>query len=157
MEAKKQSEIARKYWKGESSAAEEKALLKSDWIGLSEEEKTHFEQIKQFSELTLDADFEENILKEIQPQSAIIRPLIPSLVWKVAAIFVLGLSFYWMYQPMPPMEESTEIAAIEDPKEAYEVTKQALLLISEKLNKANNVELGLDKFEDARKKIQEGS
>lgn len=157
METKKQSEIVEKYWKGESTLAEERTLLSSNLKGVEEEERNHFETIKQFSDLTLGADFEADFLEKISTNDAPIRLLMPSLLLKIAAIFVLGLSLYFLYEPMQVLEEPTEIAAIEDPEEAYEVTKQALLLISEKLNKASAVDVGLDKFETARNKIKQGS
>lgn len=157
MEAKKQSEIVKKYWNGESRLAEERALLNSDLNGVEADEKGHFENIKQFSELSLGVDFEEAIMKEISTREPKVRRLVPSWLMKVAAVFVLGLSFYYLYQPMQLLEEPTEIAAIEDPEEAFEVTKQALLLISEKLNKASAVDVGLEKFETAQHKIRQGS
>ncbi len=157
MKAKKQSEIVEKYWEGKSRQAEEQALLNSDLSGVATDEKAYFESIKQFSELSLGSDFEAAILEKISADEPKIRQLNPSWLLKIAAVFALGLSFYFMYQPIPVLEESNEIAAIEDPEEAFEVTKQALLLISEKLNKASAVDVGLDKFEDARNKIKQGS
>jgi len=118
----------------------------------------HFKQLKQFSELSLDTAFEQALLAKIEQEKlSLIRPLIPSVVWKVAAAVVIGLATYFLYQPMPMTEETTQIIALEeeDPEKAFEVTKQALLLISAKLNKASKVELPLGKFEETRVKIQE--
>lgn len=157
METKKQSEIVKKYWMGESTPGEEQSLLDSDLKGIEEEERNHFKNIKQYAELTLGSDFEAAFLEKIATKETPVRRLIPSVFLKIAAVFALGLSFYFLYQPMHILEEPTEIAAIEDPEEAFEVTKQALLLISEKLNKASAVDVGLDKFEDARNKIKQGS
>ncbi len=158
MEAKKQSELAKKYWEGQTSNLEEKALLNSQLNGVEEAEKAHFEQLKQFSNLSLDASFEDELMDKInQEKQAVVRQLIPSFVWKVAATVVIGLSTYFLYQPMPVVEEMTQIAALEeeDPEKAFEMTKQALLLISSKLNKASKVDLPLNKFEETRAKIQE--
>ncbi|MEM1119841.1 MAG: hypothetical protein AAGJ18_05295 [Bacteroidota bacterium] len=157
MKANQQSEVAQKYWKGESSAAEETMLLKSDLSELTEEEKEHFAMIQQFQKQSLDADFEKGLLEKIEVKPAKIRRLNPSFLLKIAAAIALLLSVYWIYEPAAILEETNEIAAIEDPEEAYEVTKQALLLISEKLNKANTVNVGIDKFETTRQKIQQGS
>ncbi|MFK7983825.1 MAG: hypothetical protein AB8G86_27865 [Saprospiraceae bacterium] len=158
MEAKKQSELAKKYWEGQSTNAEEKALLNSALNGVAEREKTHFKQLQQFSKLSLDATFEADLMDKISVEkSAISRQLIPSMVWKVAAAVLIGLSSYFLYQPMSVVEETTQLADLEeeDPAKAFEVTKQALLLISAKLNKASKVDLPLDKFEETRVKIQE--
>jgi len=158
MEAKKQSELAKKYWAGKSTKAEEAALLNSALNGVEAEEKIHFEQLKQFSKLSLDARFEAELMDKIAPKKeALSRQLIPSLVWKVAAAVMIGLSTYFLYQPMRGIEETVPIIALEeeDPEKAFEVTKQALLLISSKLNKASKVDLPLNKFEETRIKIQE--
>ncbi len=158
MEANKQSDLAKKYWEGKTTPAEEKALLNSSLNGLEGEEQMHFKQLKQFSELSLDTAFEQALLAKIEQEKlSLIRPLIPSVVWKVAAAVVIGLATYFLYQPMPMTEETTQIIALEeeDPEKAFEVTKQALLLISAKLNKASKVELPLGKFEETRVKIQE--
>ena len=158
MEAKKQSELARKYWKGIGSEVEDKSLINSSLKGLEGEEKAHFEQLKKFKELSLGDDFGQSIMKEIvATQTGRTRPLIPAMVWKVAAAVAIGLPSYWLYQPMATMEEPTQqLAALEeDPAKAFEVTKQALLLISSKLNKAAAVDLPLEKFEETRAKIKE--
>ncbi len=158
MEANKQSEIAKKYWEGASTEKEEKALLNSALDGVAENEKAHFELLKQFSNLSLDATFEEVLMNKISAEKqAVNRRLVPAMVWKVAAAVLIGLSTYFLYQPMTVVEDSTKIAAFEkeDPEKAFEVTKQALLLISSKLNKASKVDLPLNKFEETRTKIQE--
>lgn len=158
MEAKKQSGLAKKYWKGESTLAEEKALLKSSLKGVSSDEKEHFEQLKKFSTLSLETDFELGIMDKIgEEKQAIRRSLIPYIVWKIAAVVVFGLSTYFLYQPIVTEVDAPQLVAFEkeDPEKAFEMTKQALLLISTKLNKASKVDLPLNKFEETRKKIQE--
>ena len=158
MEANNQSEIAKKYWEGTSTEKEEKVLLNSSLDGIEEGEKAHFELLKQFSKVSLDATFEEELMHKISTEKqAITRRLIPALVWKVAAAVLIGLSTYFLYEPITVAEDTPQIAALEeeDPEKAFEVTKQALLLISTKLNKASKVELPLNKFEETRTKIQE--
>lgn len=158
MEANNQSEIAKKYWEGTTTEKEEKALLNSSLDGIEEGEKAHFELLKQFSKVSLDATFEEELMNKIgAKKQAITRRLIPALAWKVAAVVLIGLSTYFLYEPMTVVEDTPQIAALEaeDPEKAFEVTKQALMLISSKLNKAAKVDLPLSKFEETRMKIQE--
>lgn len=158
MEANNQSEIAKKYWKGATTEKEEKALLNSSLDGIEEGEKTHFELLKQFSNLSLDATFEEELMHKISGETqTITRRLIPTMVWKIAAAVLIGLSTYFLYEPMRVVEDTPQIAALEedDPEKAFEITKQALMLISSKLNKAAKVDLPLSKFEETRVKIQE--
>ena len=158
MEAKKQSELIEKYWRGETSAVEEKVLLSGSLNGLEGEEQAHFIQLKKFAQLSMDEDFEASFMAKIESQKeGKIRPLIPVIFWKVAAVVLIGFSAYWLYQPMTELEEpQPQLATLEeDPEKAFEVTKQALLLISTKLNKATTVDLPLEKFEETRAKIQE--
>lgn len=158
MEAKKQKELAKKYWEGKTTKVEENALLNSSLDGVEETQKAHFEQLNQFSKLSLDANFEGELMDKIGADNqAIRRKLVPSIVWKVAAAVLIGCSTYFLYQPIPVVEEMPQIAALEedDPAKAFEVTKQALLLISSKLNKASKVDLPFNKFEETRAKIQE--
>jgi len=158
MEAKKQSGLAKKYWKGISTEIEDKLLINSSLKGLEEADEAHFEQLKKFNKLSLGDDFGQSIMKQIEAtQTGRTRRLIPSMIWKVAAAVAIGLCSYWLYQPMTTMEAPTQqLAALEDdPEKAFEVTKQALLLISSKLNKAAAVDLPLEKFEETRAKITE--
>lgn len=155
MEAKNQSELVKKYWKGESSAAEEKELLKSDLSNLEERESTHFQQIRDFSKMSLGADFEAELMAKIEQESTPIRRLNPRILLRVAAVVFVCLSMYFLYQPIEQTTEETQLAALEeDPEKAFEITKQALLLVSAKLNKASKVELPLDKFEETQTKIK---
>ena len=156
MEAKNQSELVKKYWKGESSAAEEKELLKSDLSNLEEKEGRHFQQIRDFSKMSLGPEFEAEIMAKIERESTPVRRLNPRILLRVAAAVFVCLSMYFLYQPLEQTTEETQLAALEeDPEKAFEITKQALLLVSAKLNKASKVALPLDKFEETQTKIKD--
>lgn len=160
METKKQSELVEKYWNGATTVAEEKALLNSSLDGVEEEEKMHFIQLKEFTKLSIEEGFETSLMAKIATQNeGNIRRLMPPVFWKIAAVILVGLSAYWLYEPMMEMEApKQQLAALEeDPEKAFEVTKQALLLISAKLNKATSVDIPLEKFEETRAKITEES
>lgn len=154
MDSKKQSEIVEKYWNATSSASEENTLLWSDLTQLEESERQHFQQLKAFSKLSLGEAFTEDIVQQLEQETPV-RRLIPAMVWRVAAILLLGLSFYYLYPPQPIPEKASAVLALEeDPERAYEVTKQALLLVSTKLNKAAAIGLPLEKFEETKNKIE---
>lgn len=153
MKAKNQSEIVKKYWAGESGAAEEKELLKSDLTNLEDKEGAHFQQIRDFSKLSLGAGFEAELMAKLEQESTPVKQLNPRIFWRVAAAVLVCLSMYFLYQPITQTSEEIQIAALEeDPEKAFEITKQALLLVSSKLNKASKVELPLDKFEEIDRK-----
>ena len=156
MEAKNQSELVKKYWAGETSAAEEKQLLESDLSMLEGEDKAHFQQLNNFADLTLADSFKAELLAKIAAEDKPIRRLNPQILWRVAAAVLVGLSLYFLVQPIKPTAEEIQIAALEeDPEKAFEITKQALLLVSTKLNKAAAVNLPLDKFEEMQTKIKD--
>jgi len=155
MKAKKQSELVKKYWAGESSVEEEKQLLESDLTALEGKERIHFQQLKDFSNFTLDAEFQTELLAKIAETETPVRRLNPQILWRAAAAVLVCLSLFFLYQPITPTIEETQIAALEeDPEKAFEITKQALLLVSAKLNKAAKVELPLEKFEEMQDKIK---
>ena len=156
MEAKNQSELVKKYWAGESTVEEEKQLLESNLDSLAEKDQAHFQQLKDFSKMSLGADFGKEIMAKIAQESTPVRRLNPNLIWKVAAAILLCLSMYFLYQPLEQTTEEAQLAALEeDPEKAFEITKQALLLVSTKLNKAAKVDLPLDKFEEVQTKIKD--
>lgn len=156
MEAKNQSELVKKYWAGESTVEEEKHLLESNLDNLEEKDQTHFRQLKDFSNMSLGADFGTEIMDKIAQEETPVRRLNPNLIWKVAAAVLLCLSMYFLYQPLEQSKEEVQLAALEeDPEKAFELTKQALLLVSTKLNKAAKVDLPLDKFEKVQTKIKD--
>ncbi len=156
MEAKNQSELVKKYWKGESSVEEEKELLKSNLSHLEVKENTHFQQIRDFSKMSLGPDFEAELMAKIKQESTPVRQLHPRMLLRVAAAVLVCVSMYFLYQPLEQTTEETQLAALEeDPEKAFEITKQALLLVSAKLNKASKVALPLDKFEETQTKIKD--
>jgi len=156
MEAKNQSDLVKKYWEGESTAEEEKQLLESDLLGLEETDQAHFEQLKEFSKMSLGANFGKEIMAKIEEENTPVRRLNPKMLWSAAAAVLICLSMYFLYQPLNQTTEELQIAALEeDPEKAFEITKQALLLVSSKLNKAAKVELPLDKFEKVQTKIKD--
>ena len=154
MDSKKQSELVKKYWEGQTTPEEEKALMASALEDLEMDDQAHFSQVKTFSEIQLVPDFEVSFLEKIEAEeSAIIRPMLPNLVWKVAAVFLLGLSFYFLSVPATKMVDPMIAEAEEDPEKAFELAKQALLLVSAELNKAAEINVALDKFEETKAKI----
>jgi len=156
MEAKNQSELVKKYWAGESSGSEEKQLLESDLSSLDEKNRIHFQQLKDFSKMSLGTNFEKELMAKVEVKNTPIRRLNPKMIWSAAAAVLICLPLYFLYQPMEHTIEEAQIAALEeDPEKAFEITKQALLLVSTKLNKAAKVEIPLKKFEEVRTKIKD--
>jgi len=123
---------------------------------LEGEDMAHFQQLNNFSGLTLEDTFKAELLAKIEAADKPIRRLNPQILWRVAAAVLISLPLYFLVQPMKPTAEEVQIAVLEeDPEKAFEITKQALLLVSTKLNKATKVNLSLDKFEEIQSKIKD--
>jgi len=151
MDYNKYKKLIEKYWAGETSEAEEQWLFsKENTFPAEAEESKYFEQIGQYRQLDSGKDFSYLFADEAQDRQS---PIIPLFFWRVAAVLLIGFSLYFLYQPMDLNEPEAVLVAEEDPEKAYEVTRQALLLISQKLNKASELTVALDKFEEAKEKI----
>lgn len=158
MDSKKVKKLLEKYWQGTTSIEEEQLIMReiaSDSTKLTEEEKSYFSQLNAFKKLTLTEDFEKNLLSQIEADKPKKARLIPMYFWRVAASLVLAVSLFYLYSPNNTSIQTMTVDSLEkDPRKAYEVSKQALLLISRKLNKASEVTLTIDKFEETSAKIR---
>lgn len=163
MDSKRAQWLSDKYWKAESSIEEEKTL--KEWARtsgrdqLNKVEQSYFDTLDELSELKLGDDFDEAFFKKAALSATSSDGQgawknIVSYSTKVAATVLIVLAtgmILWNSQ-----QQSNAIAAQqEDPRKAFEITKQALLLVSAKLNKgANYTSDALGKFDEAQTKIK---
>ncbi len=157
MDSSKKARLLDKYWKGNTSLSEEKALLKQmeSIENLSEEESAYFKQIQQFSQLSLDEEFSISIIQKTEEKKTDkTQRILPPFYLRIAAAILLFLSLIFLFFPYQKTEEPPLLAMEEDPKKAFEITKQALLLVSAKLNKASEVTVALDKFNEVQDRIK---
>ena len=163
MKKDKLMELRRRYWAGDTTPEEEAILRRLIAEEPDAPDAAHFRALNDFADLRLDEDFTAEFWEKARASenaSATVRPLYRG-VWRplmvVAAGLLLLLTFYTGYnkpETVAPAESLAELE-VEDPEQAYEMTKQALLLVSAKLNKATKVGMALDKFETAKQKIAE--
>jgi len=117
-------ELNRKYWDG-TSTVEEEAELKRYFM----ENKSVDAQAKYFEAL--------GRAKAVQGRSEYPHPAMKRTrhFWMAAAATVLiggaAVSIVWMDQ----LQKTEDPFVVEDPKEAYEITRNALLIMSDGLNK----------------------
>ncbi|MEL6674098.1 MAG: hypothetical protein AAFR61_17975 [Bacteroidota bacterium] len=123
-------EIQQKYWAGETSLEEEKALRAWAQSPPFTEEKTPFRTLFGYFD-TQKAIHSEQV---VQPYK---RKKLQNWMWaaSLAAALVIPLAIY----VSQPAQEDPQLALYEDtfsnPEEAYQETKKALQLVSKKLNK----------------------
>ncbi len=157
--------LLEKYWAGETTLSEETELR--TYFSGSEIAESHLPFVEAFAyqneiaTAVLPDDFEAEILKEIsnQEKTAVIKPIngYRKLMAIAAAIlFLLTAGFFLLKTPTPSNELADaclpdrqvphliingKVYYPSSEEEAYELTKQALLLVSSKMNKESKASL----------------
>ena len=164
MESTNIEQLLEKYWNGDTSVEEEQQLQRF----FSEEEvPEHLEGVatlfqsfgadRQFKQL--DDDFDEALIRNIEKSDK----LSPFKNWLsiAATVLLLLVSALWVKDILPeqteqPVAETTTIEedTYEDPRLAYEQTKEALLLISSMMNKGTQQVEKLEKFHEAQESVK---
>jgi hypothetical protein len=134
--------LLEKYWAGKTSPDEEKAIRKY-FKNHSEEslEGLYFNQIKS--------------KREIKPQNSFVHPgrrIRRAWLYAAAVIIIALLSVPFILQQEKPEDKF----AVNDPKEAFEITKASLMMVSQGLNKGKTYSADeLGKFDKAKTIIKE--
>ncbi|MDF9796159.1 hypothetical protein OKW21_001422 [Catalinimonas alkaloidigena] len=166
MELQKIEQLLDKYWDGDTSLEEEQILQN---FFTEVEVPEHLQGVailfrklrtdRQFK--TLDDRFDETIIHKIEKSDSAWS--FRTLLRIAAAVTLLLLSVFlvkdYIYDQTGETAEVPENLenSYEDPKLAYEQTKQALLLISSMMNEgAQHIEK-LENFSDAQEKVKENT
>ena len=151
-------EILEKYWKGETTLEEEMWLKESQELIQTQfpNELTH--ELFAFQELesnqTSNLSFEA-LMAQLQPVQPVAKrfQLFSLKQWLpgIAASLILIAGAYFLMKPATTNTSNQELAMVEtydDPQQAYEEVKRALLILTETINKTS-VEVAdqLDKTE----------
>jgi len=128
--------LKEKYWAGNTSPEEEKEL------------KSYFRKKPSFSEegnyfRTLSMMQEERTGKTFEHPAGRKKPLI----WLAAAclIILVALGIF-----LPGQKSNTQQFAVQDPAEAYAITKASLVMVSQELNKGKTYSTELKKINEAK-------
>lgn len=128
-----------KYWEGETTQSEEKALQNYFTNGVVADElkeyQEYFASIKNLSQYQLPNNFDDKVLASIKPKSkferlTIIKNLLAAA--SVAAVFIVVSLIYW-----PNSDAAITQAEKQQAQQAYNETLLALQIISNKLDKGN--------------------
>ena len=156
MDYKIKKQLLEKYWRGETSPEEEIRLraIVPHLDEVASEEKIYFEQLDQFSELSLDETFDIDYLEQQSSTKTKIRSLtFFQNIRKIAAAALILLSLAVMTYRMMD-QKAPVLAEEEDPQKAFELAKQSLMLISSKLNKGATYTYELEHFELLQEKVK---
>jgi len=156
--------LVTRFWDGESTLEEEKALKDLVAYGNLPEAyddlAAYFESMGALSdELTLDSSFDDALLEKIdQSEQTNVRSLVkPRFIWAAAAAVVMAFCFVLFKAPneTPNMAASNqETYSKEELQAAFEQTQAALLLISSKMNNATTHADQLNKFHEATVRVK---
>lgn len=156
MEWKQIRQLAEKYWKADTTVADEQELKKhitsSDDSTMDPQEVEYFKTLEQFSSIKLDDDFEDRFFAKIENDKPSI-PLFRRQWIQIAASILLavgiagGMGFHTY--------KERQLARQQEAREAFEIAKSALFLVSEKMNKGSQYTMdGIRKFEETHQKIK---
>lgn len=163
MDLKKVEALRRKYWEGKTNHREEEELKKlaEDSRPILNLENDYFRFLdKKSLKNALNEEFDEELLKMInKKQNETRQKTITLKYWYVAASLALIISASIIFnEEMFNDTISDQIVTVdtfEDPREAFEETKRALLFISSKLNQGNEVATQFSKFEQSQKILKQ--
>jgi hypothetical protein len=138
------SQLIEKYFQGETTLEEEKQLRAYFQRGNIEPEWRVYQPLFKLLEVEQNREmgehFENKVYQKIQPSQKKTRRIFLTHRWigAVAASLALVFSIWWLYPELSPEPASAinwEQYEPEDPKEAYQITKKALMKVSVELNR----------------------
>ena len=154
MEWKEIKQLSEKYWKAETTLEEEKKLIKnitSSNDPLDPQEVEYFKTLEQFSKARLNDDFDKKFFEGIrESETKTIRFYHHKWIQMAASvILVIGMAGGIHFQ------KQRELARQQEARAAFEIAKNALFLVSDKMNRGNEYTMeGLKKFEETHQKIK---
>jgi hypothetical protein len=154
--------LKEKFWNGNTSLEEDRQLkthYRNEAAGRElEPDEQYFVLLALEEEELLDERFDEETLKKINLKS---RSLISIWYIRVAAVILLALTIglFQYFGNKPGVGDTITVTPTklqDDPElaKAFEQTKQALLLVSEKLNKGQQQTMLLSKFDHAQQHVK---
>ncbi len=163
MELAKIEQLLEKYWDGDTTLKEEQVLQR---YFTEEEVPGHLQGVaalfqkyskdQQFN--SLNDDFDEALIHDIEKSASVWKF---SFIFKIAAAValvvasVLLVNDYVKDQPEHTAEAIETLPNNQDREQAYEQTRQALLLISTMMNEGTQHMEKLENFSEAQEKVKE--
>jgi len=162
MESAKIRELVEKYWEGDTTLEEEEQLR--DYFSQEEapeglkNEAVLFRYYRTNTRFrTLDAQFDDQLVQRIERKQSRQRWLVFRPMMSAAAVVVLLLAAVVLFRTEPenpaPAITTTE-DTYEDPRLAYEQTKEALLLVSSLMNEGTQHIEKLETFSEAQETVK---
>ena len=163
MDYKKINNLLEKYWEGETTLQEEATLRQYFNEADVAEELLPFQPLFKFfreeQENMVGEDFENKLLEKLRMEET---PQVRRIDWfknvrRIAAAAIILLGSFFIYKSVSTPDEVDRFAKYDakTEQEAYERTKAALALISNKINKgANQATKGLVEVREATNAVK---
>ena len=161
MELLKMNELLEKYWKGETTLEEEAQLRRYFREEEPPEPLRHVAALFRHYQVQprLDARFDERLKPHLNEDKPV--PMWPTLLKTAAVVAIFLLGALWVkHTYVDESQASASVAAVtqdtyEDPEQAYEEAKQALLLVSSLMNEGTQHLTKLEEFDQAQQVVKE--
>ena len=155
--------LLQRYWEGESSLEEEKELR--DFFGQPEvpakwkSTQLLFNYFNQERDVKLDSFFDEKVIAQVEDPPDISRGKVRRLLYDLVRVAAVGLilvtaTYFVREQYLKQKDDPYMVDTFENPKEAFEETKKALLMISKNFNKGRKEAKKVGAFNDAQEKVK---
>ena len=162
MDSKKAEALRKKYWEGTTSSEEENQLKNQLGSGNhhNDPEEEYFRFLKNEKlEEPLDQNFDDEFMQMVRQQDSGTRQIKINRYWMaaaaVAAILSIGIIFNQGSFKSSPTETAELVDTYEDPQQAFEETKKALMFLSAKLNQGSDYAAEFSKFEASQKQLKQ--
>ncbi|NND93523.1 MAG: hypothetical protein HKN45_01590 [Flavobacteriales bacterium] len=164
MESKKIDRLAELFWKGETSEAQEMELREAILYGPESDEHEELKDYFKYAEeikgsKTLGDLFDVQMMNEIESRSARNSSF---FLFKMAAGIVILLGLFFGLRSVlddsgsqiPLDQEMVIVDTYDDPEQAYQEVKNALMLVSKNMNQGLSYTGSLGQFDKAKGKIK---
>lgn len=166
MDFNKIEQLLERYWEGETSLEEEQELR--DFFGRPEvpakwkSAQVLFLYFNEQRKVDLDGLFDEKVIAQVEDTPDISRGKVRKLIYDLVRVAAVGLilvtaTYFVREQYLEQKDDPYMVDTFENPKEAFEETKKALLMISKNFNKGRKEAKKVGAFNDAQEKVKSGN
>ncbi len=159
--------LLEKYWEGETSLDEEKELrdffegteVPDKWKSVEPLFRYYTHERKTGK---LDGLFDQKVLAQVETVHEVGRGRVKKLFYDLARVAAVGLilvtaTYFIRERYLSQKDDPYIVDTFEDPKEAFEETKKALMMISRNFNKGRREAKKVGAFNDAQEKVKSGN
>ncbi len=166
MDFNKIEQLLERYWEGETSLEEEQELrdffdrpeVPAKWKSA----QVLFRYFNEQRKVDLDGLFDEKVIAQVEDTPDISRGKVRKLFYDLVRVAAVGLilitaTYFVREQYLEQKDDPYMVDTFENPKEAFEETKKALLMISKNFNKGRKEAKKVGAFNDAQEKVKNGN